>query len=303
MADLFSPLTIGTRALPNRIVAAPTLLDAGQPDGFINAEVAQYYATWARGGAGLVITELLCVAPLRDGAPQPGLGLYHDAFVPGLRRLVAGVRTAGACVIVGLDAPPVPPEADLRPLAEAFLAAIWRAHSAGADGVLLSTADGGLLHQLLSPRLNQRQDGYGQSQAGRQHLLMVILEEANRWLGRRLILAVRLLPDEFTPGGLGLQDARMLARRLTAAGVRMLEVATPVAATQVARFPGWAVPLVSSIKRITDVPVIGSGELDDPHLADSVVRDGSLDLVIPGHAPQHGPEWPRFARRVLEGYD
>jgi 2,4-dienoyl-CoA reductase-like NADH-dependent reductase (Old Yellow Enzyme family) len=125
------------------------------------------------------------------------------------------------------------------------------------------------------------------------------VEGARRWLGYRLIIGFRLLADEFTPGGMSLQDARVAAKRLTAAGVRLLDITAPLAVAQVAHFPGWAVPLANSIKRVTDVPVIGSGLLGDPQLADSVVRDGSVDLVMLAQALRDDPDWPRAARQSL----
>jgi len=48
------------------------------------------------------------------------------------------------------------------------------------------------------------------------------------------------------------------------------------------------------------VPVIGSGELGDPHLADSVVRDGSVDLVMLDGSLRRDPDWPLRARDILE---
>lgn len=299
MADLFTPLTIGGRELPNRIAMAPASSGAAGGDGFISDATIDYYWRRARGGVGLVVCEAMAVTP-PAAAGEPHLGIYADAFVPGLRRLVRAVRPHGARVLFTLDAP-APPEAsaDLAALADAFVLAAWRAHCAGADGIMLTAADGGALYELLSPRHNRRADVYGHGSAGRQRLALEIVEGARAWLGRRLIIGFRLLADELTPGGLTLQDARVLAKRLTTAGVGLLDVTTPAAPPNVARFPGWSVPLASSIRRIVDVPVIGSGELGDPHLADSVVRDGSVDMVMLDESLRHDPDWPRRAREAL----
>lgn len=300
MADLFSTLSIGGRELPNRIAMAPGPSGAAGADGFVGDAVVDYYWRRARGGVGLVITEALRVAAPADDPAAPHLGIYADAFVPGLRRLIRAARAEGARVILSLDEPAAPgPTAPLAPLAEAFGLGIWRAHCAGADGVMLSGADGGALHSLLSPLRNARADAYGRSGDGRQRLALEIVEGARQWLGRRMILGFRLLADELTPGGLTLQDARVLAKRLTAGGVRLLDVAVPADQPNVARFPGWAVPLANSIKRVVDVPVIGSGELGDPHLADSIVRDGSVDLVMLDQSLRLDPDWPRRAREAL----
>lgn len=300
MADLFSPIAIGGRELPNRIVLAPGPSGAAAADGFVGDAAVDYYWRRARGGVGLILSEALRVSAPPGDAPDPHLGLYTDAFVPGLRRLVAAARAEGARVLLTLDAPDSPaPTAELSPLREAFVLAAWRAHCAGADGVLLTAADGGLLQQLLSPLTNARDDAYGRDLDGRLRAALAVVEGVRRWVGRRLTIGFRMVADELAPGGMGLQDARVVAKRLTAAGVRLLDVAAPAAGPEVARFPGWAVPLASSIKRVTDVPVIGSGLLGDPALADSVVRDGSVDLVMLGGALRDDPDWPRAARAAL----
>lgn len=301
MPDLFSPLTIGGRELPNRIVLAPVPSGLAAADGFVTADLAEYYGRRARGGVGLVISEpVLVLPPATAGAAH--IGAYHDAFVPGLRGIATAAHNSGARALITLDAPaPVAPPhiLDLFAAIEAFILAAWRAHCAGADGIMLTAADGGLIHSLLSPLTNARDDAYGRDLSGRLRLALEVIEGVRRWIGRRLIIGFRLIADELAPGGMGLQDARVVAKRLTAGGVHILDVTAPVAGPQVARFPGWALPLANSIKRITDVPVIGSGLLGDPALADSVVRDGSVDLVMLGSALRADPDWPRVAQAQL----
>jgi 2,4-dienoyl-CoA reductase-like NADH-dependent reductase (Old Yellow Enzyme family) len=247
---------------------------------------------------GLLISEPLLVTAPPEARPH--LGIYDDAFVPSLAPLVRAVAAHGARLLFTLDAPVAPVgDSTLAPLGEAFLLAAWRAHAAGADGICFTAADGSLLHQLISPLYNRRDDAYGGSLENRLRFARELVEEVRRWVGRRLLIGFRLLADELTPGGLNLQDARIAAKRLTAVGVQLLDIAAPAAGPQVARFPGWAIPLANSIKRITDVPVIGSGQLSDPLLADSVVRDGSVDLVMLGTALRADPDWPRRARERL----
>ncbi|GAB4448449.1 MAG: NADH:flavin oxidoreductase [Chloroflexi bacterium OHK40] len=298
MPDLFSPLSVGGLELPNRIVMGPAPSGLAVAGGFASAEVAAYYERRALGGAGLLVSERLLVTP-PDDPSEAHLGLYDDAFVPELRRVVDRAHAHGACVLFTLDAAP-PALEQLSRLVEAFALAAWRAHGAGADGVMLTAADGGVLHRLLSPLHNRRADAYGGALAGRLRLALELVETVRRWIGPRLVVGFRLLADELIPGGMTLQDARVVAKRVTAAGVRLIDVtAAPDPAVQVARFPGWIVPLASSIKRIIDVPVIGSGLLSDPHLADSVIRDGSVDLVMLEQTLRLDPDWPRAARAAL----
>jgi 2,4-dienoyl-CoA reductase-like NADH-dependent reductase (Old Yellow Enzyme family) len=207
-------------------------------------------------------------------------------------------------VLLTLDAstPPAPlTSADLLATADAFTLGAWRALCAGADGIMLTAADGGLLHTLFSPLHNQRADAFGPGLDGRLRLALLVCEQVRRWLGPRLLIGFRMLADELAPGGTTLQDARVAAKRLVAGGVRLLDLVAPANTAQVARFPGWAIPLANSIKRVADVPVIGSGLLGDPLLADSVVRDGSVDLVMLDGTLRADPDWPQAARALLAG--
>jgi 2,4-dienoyl-CoA reductase-like NADH-dependent reductase (Old Yellow Enzyme family) len=304
MADLFSPLTIAGRVVPNRIVMGPTPSELTSVAGFVGAELVAYYARAAQGGVGMIVSEPCLV--IQPTAPTPHLGLYNDVFVPGIARLISQARSKQARIFVSITAPtPSTPTStsDLMHLTESFIMAAWRVHCAGADGIMLSVADGCVLHLLASPLTNERTDRYGGDVAGRLRMLLEIIEGVRAWIGPRLLIGVRMPAEELTPGGMSLQDARVLAKRVTGAGAKVLDVTAPigVGAVNLALFPGWAVPLIHGIKRIVDVPVIGSGQLGDPFLADSVVRDGSLDLVMLNGSLRSNPDWPRQAYAELRG--
>jgi 2,4-dienoyl-CoA reductase-like NADH-dependent reductase (Old Yellow Enzyme family) len=304
MADLLSSLVISGKVLPNRIVMAPSHSGFASVDGFVGAELVDYYARRAQGGVGLILSEPLLVAPPPPGEGEVHLGIYADAFVPGLRRLTQATRAHGARVLLCLETHILSDALDtagLLAVRDSFVLAAWRAFCAGADGVMLSSADGGLLHTLVSPARNRRLDAYGGEIAGRLRFPLEVIETVRAWMGSRLIIGFRLAAEEFSPGGMGLQDARMIARRVTSAGVRLLDVTvTADDATTLARFPGWAVPLVNGVKRVTpDVPVICFGLHGDHRLADSVIRDGSVDLVSVDHTLRNDPDWPLRAGEIL----
>jgi 2,4-dienoyl-CoA reductase-like NADH-dependent reductase (Old Yellow Enzyme family) len=272
------------------------------PDGFVSLDLATYYLDRARAGAGLVVLEPTYVLPPRDSA-TPHLGLYADAQVSALHQCVEALHAAGAAVLVMLDQPlwtPQLAERELREIGEAFVVAAWRVCASGADGIMLSTVDGGPFEQLISPLRNQRRDSYGGSVLGRSQLLREVVEGIDRWLGSRCIIGVRLNAEEFTPGGLSLQDARLLATRLTSAGVRLLEIQALAASDMpIAHFPGWCVPMAAGIKAVVDVPVMVGGLLDDAELADSVIHDGAADLISVGARMRVDPDWPHQAYAIL----
>jgi 2,4-dienoyl-CoA reductase-like NADH-dependent reductase (Old Yellow Enzyme family) len=299
---LFSPLMLGPVRLPNRLVYNAQPSGCTTPDGFVGSDLATYYLVRAQSGAGLLILEPTYVLPPRDSA-TPHLGLYADAQVPDLRQCVNALHNAGAAVLIMLDQPlwtPQLAEHELQAIGEAFITAAWRVRASGADGIMLSTVDGGPFEQLISPLRNQRRDGYGGSVIGRSQLLREVVEGVERWIGSHFIIGVRMNAEEFTPGGLNMQDARLLATRLASAGVRLLEIQAQAASdTPIAHFPGWCVPMAAGIKAVVDIPVMVGGLLDDAELADSVIRDAGADLISVGARLRVDPGWPHQARARL----
>ncbi|MEO7910296.1 MAG: hypothetical protein ABIV47_11665 [Roseiflexaceae bacterium] len=303
---LFSPLMLGSVRLPNRLVYNAQPSGCTTPDGFVGRDLAAYYLIRAQSGAGLLVLEPTYILPPRDSA-TPHLGLYADAQVPELRQCVNALHNAGAAVLVMLDQPlwtPQLSEQQLHQIGEAFIIAAWRVRACGADGIMLSTVDGGPFEQLISPLRNRRVDIYGGNVFGRSQLLREVVEGVERWIGSHFIIGVRLNAEEFTPGGLNMQDARLLATRLASAGVRLLEVQAQAASdTPVAHFPGWCVPMAAGIKAVVDIPVMVGGLLDDAELADSVIRDGGADLISIGARMRVEPDWPRTAQAHLSRHE
>ncbi len=304
MAHLFSPLSIARTRLANRVVMAPLPGGYASQDGFIDDALIDYYLARASGGVGLILLEPLRVVPPDADTTLAHLGLYADAFVPRLRRLIHLVHVHNTRLLATLEAPASMadlPAPELRHIAEGFVLAAWRALAAGCDGVLLTAADGGLLHMLFSPLTNNRFDEYGGGGEGRVRLALQIIESIRRWMGTRLLIGVRMIAEEFAHGGSTLQDARVMAGRVVAAGADLLDItADPREEAQVARFPGWSIPLANSIKRyLPDTPIIGSGMLGEPYLADSMVREGSIDLVMLDQELRTNPQWASMARAFL----
>lgn len=305
MPHLFSPLKLARISLPNRIVLSIGFSGHALPGGFVRPELLDYYVRRGAGGTGLICVEPTLVLP--SDAPGAQLGIYHDAFVPGHAALAAQIHAQGARACLALAGPPQAPDKPraMELLREAFIAGAWRAHAAGYDAILLSAAEPGALQALVSPLHNHRDDDYGGGLDGRLRLAQEIIEGVRAWLGRRLLIGFRLNIDELTPGGIELQDARVIARRIVGAGAGLLDVTVSERdGASVARFPGWRVPLAASLKRLLpDVPIITGGGLDDALLADSVIRDGSVDLVRIGRGLRADPDWPQRAFAALRPSD
>lgn len=299
---LFRPLQIGKAHIPNRIAMTSLPSGLAQPGGIATPAQAAYYADRARGGVGMIIFE--AAWPIASDTAQPHLGLGTTAHAEALEGCVAAVHASGSVAVVMLDQPidiTGVSVASLGDLCYAWVEAAGRARAAGADGVMLSCADGGPFHQLVSPLRNQRADQYGGPIDRRLRLLLETIERINRRVGAQLLIGLKLDADEFVPRGLTLQDARVIARRTSIAGVDLVEVtANASSEQQVAQFPGWRVPLAEGIRAVVDVPVMVGGLMADAELADSVIRDRSADLVSLGESLRMDPRWPEHARAMLE---
>jgi 2,4-dienoyl-CoA reductase-like NADH-dependent reductase (Old Yellow Enzyme family) len=83
--------------MPNRVWLPAMVTWRGTDDGFVTPEVHDIYLRYAMGGPGMIVLE---ATGIRDVASGPLLRLSHDRFVPGLRALVAEMRTAGDALVM-----------------------------------------------------------------------------------------------------------------------------------------------------------------------------------------------------------
>ncbi len=99
---LLSPVSVGSMELRNRMVMAPMGVEIVGDDGFANDQIIAYYEERARGGVGLIITEVCAMAYPRGANSVHQLGLSDDRYTPALRRLTDQVHRHGAKIAVQL---------------------------------------------------------------------------------------------------------------------------------------------------------------------------------------------------------
>jgi len=195
LRHLFTPFSIGSMKLANRIVMPPMATNYATPEGFVTDRQIAYYVERAKGGVGYLTTEHTGI--LQQGKASPRMLLVStDQHIGGLKRLVEAVHAAGGKMviqinhagrqtlssvtgmpIVGPSPIPVPsasaPSADhvphelsldeIQQITEAFSIAARRVKETGADGLELHMAHGYLICSFLSPFSNKRVDQYGGS--------------------------------------------------------------------------------------------------------------------------------------------
>lgn len=89
---LFSPVRIGELEIKNRIAMAPMGVEIIDDDGEVRERVVRYYEERARGGAGLLITEVCAVSYPRGATSTHQIALSEDRYIPGLRLLTDRVH-------------------------------------------------------------------------------------------------------------------------------------------------------------------------------------------------------------------
>jgi 2,4-dienoyl-CoA reductase (NADPH2) len=114
----------------------------------------------------------------------------------------------------------------------------------------------------------------------------------------------RISGDELIPGGNTLKEAQVIAQKLEKAGVRAFNVTAgwhesrvPMITMDVPR--GGYVYLAEGIKTAlkgTEARVIASNRINDPFLAEQILREGKADLISMGRALVADPELPNKAR-------
>lgn len=238
MNHLFSPLTIKSVTLKNRIIVSP-MCQYSSTDGFANEWHLVHLGSRAVGGASLVITEAAAVSP--EGRITPhDLGIWQDAHLPFLQRItnfihqqgaVAGIQLAHAGRKASKSSPwtgskhltpaeggwenvlapspislnadtPAPQEltvAQIQQVIRDFRAAAKRALAAGFKVMEIHGAHGYLLHEFLSPLTNQRTDAYGGSFENRVRLTLEVVQAVQQEWPRDLPLFVRLSATDWVP--------------------------------------------------------------------------------------------------------
>lgn len=102
---LFSPMNIGTAQIKNRIVMAPMLMGFGQFDGCPTEKMMNYYEERAKGGTGLIITEITRINDVNGAAAFAQLSMSHDYNRDAFREMVNRIHKHGSKLFVQLHHP------------------------------------------------------------------------------------------------------------------------------------------------------------------------------------------------------
>lgn len=187
-----------------------------------------------------------------------------------------------------------------------FAQGIRRIAEAGLDAAELHGAHGYMIMQFLSPHFNRRNDRWGGSREKRMRFALTIIEEARKLVGD--------FPIGIRVGCEGSGEGRGLTREEL---VEVAKLLSPhVAYISISngsysgfsdgfdgayvspwyREPAFNAQTSAAIKAAVDVPVILTGRIADVSLAESLLADGSTDLIGMVRALVADPDLPNKAK-------
>ena len=102
---LFSPMKIGNVEIKNRIVMAPMCMGFGQYNGCATQTMMNYYEERAKGGVGLIFTEITRINDITGASSFGQLGMSHDYQIPALREMADRIHKHNCKVMVELHHP------------------------------------------------------------------------------------------------------------------------------------------------------------------------------------------------------
>ena len=302
---LLQPLPLGHVTLKNRVLMGS--MHTGLEERGDWNRVAEFYATRARGGVGLMVTGGM--APNPEGGVFPGAaGLYSSQDIANHRTVTDRVHDAGGliamqilhagryaygkdCVSASAIKSPISPfvpraldEEGIEKQIADIATAATRAREAGYDGVEVMGSEGYFLNQFLVTHVNRRTDRWGGSDENRMRLPIEVVRRVRQAVGPDFILIYRISLIDLIPDGQTWEQIATLARAIETAGATILnsgigwhEARVPTIATSVPR--AAFADLTARLRTEVTIPVIASNRINTPEVAEGILSAGKADMV------------------------
>ena len=314
---LFSPISIGQTIVKNRVFMPPISTNLAKK-GYVTDELVAHYSARAKGGVGLIVTEVTTVEPVYVYLPGD-MSICDDSYIPGWKKLTDAVHQYGTKILPQLfhpaymafqipgtprliapshigpyyakEAPRPVTKEELKVIIRQFGEAASRVKQAGGDGVEIHAAHAhGLLGGFLSPLYNKRTDEYGGDLNGRLRLTLEVIAEVRKVCGKDFIIDVRISGDEYTDGGQNLNDGVYVAKQLEKAGVDFIHISGGTTIMRGSSIPAPGTPmgshvrLAQEIKQYISIPVATVGRITEPWLAEELIANQKTDICMMGRA-------------------
>ena len=333
---LFSPLSLRGVTLRNRIVSTAhgTYMASGGlandrigayhearargGAGLIICEAASVHDTAIGAGRYAAAHTDACIEPYRrvvDRIRAHGAAAFGQLYHPGRGDIAGSSDDGTVAVAYGPSAiacernqivPRAMPRALVREVVEAYGEAAARMREAGFQGIEVMAHHGHLVSQFLNPRVNRRGDEYGGSEHARFRFLHEVLESVRGRLDDDMPLGVRVCADEMDEVGLNADEALSVCRAVERTGLADylsinlgstssfrggVHVTAPMAVP-----PGYIASYARVIRSAVDLPIIATGRINAPEVAERMLAEGAADLCGMTRAQICDPELAAKAR-------
>jgi len=312
---LFSPVRVGRMRLRNRVMAPPHASAIGNLWG-TPAEAERNIAYWrSRADAGVAWIDG-ATGHVRNTFP-PGFepsgpsaettGYFRlPYYVERAQQLADSVHAAGAVVTAQLTmiagvphapsarrsdpiintAPHVLNQDEIAWFVGEYAWSAGQVRRAGLDGIELHMNNDDLLEWFLSPLTNVRDDDYGGSLENRARFITEVLTAVREVVGTDMTLGVRMNLQQELPGGLTSSDAVHTAQNLESTG--LIDFCHLVVGSSWGS-PSYIPPhtfqagqwarLSGQVRRAISLPVVHTGLVTTPQLAEQILADGHADVI------------------------
>ena len=326
---LFEPFSIKSLTVRNRVVM-PAMGTRMCHEREVTDKLVEYHRVRAAGGLGLSIVEVSAVhAP---SSPNCFLSIAEDRYIEGHRRLAdaihgeggrAGIQLWQGSIAVAMDPKAqilVPNEMtvhgftipgitveQINEVIDCYGKAAARCVEAGYDCIEFHCAHNYLPHSFLSAGLNHRDDEWGGTLENRAKFPLACIRAIRKNIPEDMPLFMRIGAfDDCLENGMTIEDTIAFCKMTREAGVDVLDVSrgniiTAANALEVPPIdlkPGFNIDNAARIRRETGMPTIGVGRINTPELAEKILEDDQVDLVVMGRAQLADPE---FCNKAREG--
>ncbi len=320
---LFEKIKVGNVLLKNRIVFPPISTNLASVTCEVTDRLAYHYSRRAKGGAGLIIIENVCIdyPSAKMGATQ--IRMDSDEFVPGLSHMVEEVHKYGSAIFAELTHPGAmgnpkykilaPSKVEIRPdkllpvemtkediekVALDFAKSALIAKKAGFDGVEIEAAHGLLVNQFLSPITNKRTDEFGGSLEDRVRFAKLIIDKIKELCGKDFTVTARLGIIDYIKGGIEPEKEGIeIAKKFEEFGYAALHADIGFGSKEKRLEPmaypqAWRAYLAKILKDAGIKNVIAVGMIREAKVAEELLENSSADMIGLGRTLIADPDWP-----------
>ena len=331
---LFSELKLGSElSIPNRIVSTghDTVM---AHDGHVTERLIAYHEARAKGGVGLIIAQVAGVHHTARYTAHM-LMADEDGCIPGYRKLAERVHAHGTKIfgqlfhpgreIMETDdgtapvayAPSAVPNSRFHvmpvPLSEAMIAEIIagyassarRLKEAGLDGCEIVASHGYLPAQFLNPHVNLREDRYGGNLENRMRFLSEVAAAIRAEVGEHFVIGLRISGDERDAQAIAAQEVLDVCQALDAEGtLNYFHVIAGNSASLSGAIhivppmfyeTAYVAPFAALVKGVVSKPVMVTGRINQPQIAETVLASGQADCCGMTRALIADPAMPNKA--------